>query len=276
MCNIKYFLIVLFIFTAQFFNKSYAKPIIVAVVDTGFDFNSNWSDKQRDSEGRVVTKPKLCASGHKDFTNTGIEDTSGHGTHVAGIIGKFAENSNYCLVIIKVYDKKIKKNQMDITNKGISYAIDIQVDIINYSMGGEGFDLGEYLTFKKALSKGIIVVAAAGNDKMKLNHYILKVGVSKAARSVNLYFIHHKTSQVTTKKPSVYYPAAYDPRIISVANITNLGNLNPKSNYGDIVLHKEIGTHVYSILPNNSYGYMTGTSMSAPTKTGKIIKLWNK
>ena len=52
--------------------------------------------------------------------------------------------------------------------------------------------------------------------------------------------------------------------------------LHPSSNYGDAFLHFENGYRVLSILPNNRYGYMTGTSQSTAIRTGKIVKEWIK
>ena len=49
-------------------------PLRVAVIDTGLDL----SDKRFSS--------RLCKEGHEDFTHTTIEDKSGHGTHVVGLI----------------------------------------------------------------------------------------------------------------------------------------------------------------------------------------------
>ncbi|MHA1675943.1 MAG: S8 family peptidase [Candidatus Njordarchaeales archaeon] len=252
----------------------------VAVVDTGFDFKSKWDRKIKDVDGLKIVKPRLCEKGHKDFTNTSLKDTHGHGTHIAGTIAKYAKDADYCLIIIKTYDSGSNINNSFTVVKAIKYAITLNVDIINYSGGGVNPMFVEREAVKEALDKGIIIVAAAGNEKTKIDFNILKM--KKVLRIINdrpvlineIFYINRKTSKVTTENQKGYYPATYDPRIIAVSNIARDGTLNKVSNHGDAVVHKEIGTKVLSILPNNLYGHMHGTSQAAAIKTGKIIKNW--
>lgn len=62
------------------------------------------------------------------------------------------------------------------------------------------------------------------------------------------------------------YPASYDlDNIISAANLNYDGSLHYTSNYGsDFVDLAAPGSYILSTTPNNSYSYMTGTSMAAP------------
>lgn len=249
---------ILFLLTAIGVSIAFAKsnpqkaPIRVAVIDTGFDFKSDWKNYigYLDSDGYALQMPKLCKTGHEDFTNTGLQDTNGHGTHVAGIIAKFAENSNYCLIILKNYAPV--NNNSDIlerTFKAIKKAIALKVDIINYSGGGEGKSERECNAIKQALDAGIKVIVAAGNEYHNIN-----------------------------KVP--YYPAMCDNRVIAVKNVDSTGNVVPSSNFTDTKkgsreLESEKGFNVLSLLPKNQIGLMTGTSQSAPTRTGKVIKKWN-
>lgn len=223
--------------------------VTVAVIDTGFDFNSTWQDAQSksDSDGYRLRKPKTCKQGHTDFTGTGIKDNHGHGTHVAGVIAKFAEDANYCLVILKYFDKeKSKKDTMEPSIKALQKAIDLRVSIINYSGGGTHKDTTECNLIKRALDIGIIVVAAAGNESSNINRH-------------------------------PYYPAMCDDRVIIVSNTDDVGNIAAKTNFtdkrkGSRELAEEKGVDVLSLLPNNGQGVMTGTSQATPTYTGKLIK----
>jgi subtilisin family serine protease len=66
------------------------------------------------------------------------------------------------------------------------------------------------------------------------------------------------------------YPTCYDlDNVISVANLMFDGNLNSSSNYGvksvDIAAP---GTYIVSTIAEHGYGFMSGTSMSAPMVTG--------
>jgi subtilisin family serine protease len=218
------------------------KPTIVAVIDTGFDFDSTWKDSP-------ISKPRLCKYGHSDFTGMGLKDAHGHGTHIAGLIGKYAGKSNYCLVIMKYYhlEQKEKIDHMQGSLLAFQKAINIKVDIINFSGGGVEKSEWECKLMKQALNMGIVVVTAAGNERSDIN-----------------------------EKP--YYPAMCDNRIIAVANVDRWGYYQPSSNYTNAVLlnarelAKEEGSGVLSLLPNDRTNYMTGTSQAAAIKTGKIVK----
>src|SRR5690606_17888997 len=93
--NVRLLLLSLLLFAT---NVTVAKPIIIAVIDTGI------SDKLKDGKF-------LCKMGHKDFTGTGLNDVHGHGTHVSGLIHQHAaktadwnKSANYCQVILKYWD----------------------------------------------------------------------------------------------------------------------------------------------------------------------------
>ena len=230
-------------------NISYAKTIRVAVIDTGFDFKSNWgkfSNKTIDTQtGLMLRRPKLCKSGHKDFTYTSIQDIHGHGTHVSGIIAKHAENVDYCLVIIKFFtdDANDEMNSLRLVSS-IKHAVDLGVDIINISGGGPNPTENEYKVIKKALDKNITIIAAAGNEALYID----------------------KNSNVK------FYPACYDKKIISVQATDTSGILIQSSNHGPIFNGIEIGRNVLSLWPNNSVNRMTGTSQATAVRTGKEIK----
>lgn len=272
-------------------NQYNEDTIKVAVIDTGFDFQSNWkkyNHMQQDGDGNLLVKPKLCNHGHKDFTGTGLEDNHGHGTHVAGIIGKYARGANYCLVIIKYHDKNAKvsgETNLKNTVKALNYARKLGVDIINYSGGGKSFDIMEYLSVRKILNRGILLIAAAGNDSLTVDHHVLKVDIKfkyvgkneTVVHKFKPYFINKKTSEISTDLPeSMYYPAAYDPRIIAVESVDRDGKYAKSSNKGAAFAFKELGVNVISLLPDNSIGRMTGTSQATPTRTGKIIKMMDR
>lgn len=227
-------------------------PIIVAMIDTGFDFKSSWEEhlSKVDTDGYRIRQPKACKQGHKDFTGDGLEDKNGHGTHVAGIIAKFAEDADYCLVILKYVAGK-QENNMKTSIAAIQRAIDLKVHIINYSGGGVVKNEIECVLIKQAIDMGIAVVAAAGNE----------------GKDVNV-------------RP--FYPAMCDNRVIAVRNTDDIGNIAGQSNFtnkkkNSRELVEEKGVNVLSTLPNNEIGVMTGTSQSVPTYVGKLInKIKNK
>ena len=219
--------------------NAYAKKIIVAVIDTGFAYTAE-----------SLAEDHLCKYGHKDFTadqrfakylDTKDKvplDTNRHGTMMVGIINKFAEKANYCIVVIKFFSDKSQGIENNFSSRlAIQYAINLKVDVINYSGGSTEPDSWESVSIKKFLDKKGIFVAAAGNEGKIL-------GMEEN-----------------------YYPAMYDPRIHAVGNLDKNGKRAISSNWGDLVTDWEIGTEV------KAFGMTgTGTSQACATKTGKIVK----
>lgn len=85
------------------FFSANAKTVKVAVVDTGFDINSTW-----DKSSLKIKKPIICGTYNTMDESTDVTDSHGHGTHIAGIISKYAQESDYCLIVLKYYDPKVK------------------------------------------------------------------------------------------------------------------------------------------------------------------------
>jgi len=211
-------------------------PIKIALIDTGFDM------KYRD-------QVKLCDSSlHRDFTNTGLHDTNGHGTHIAGLIAKYAK-VDYCLIILKYYVKNIRTLPKSIL--AIDWAKLKGADIINYSGGGvEPSEIEKYSVIS-ALDAGIVFIAAAGNGE--------RIGGKNKG-----YKLTNKT----------YYPAMYDSRIVVVANVKPSGKRYPGSNYGGPTDLSVIGIDIESILldENGELVKMTGTSQSTAIVTGRLVQ----
>lgn len=211
-----------------------AKQVKVAVVDTGLDLHD------------ARFKGRLCKEGHQDFTGEGIQDEDDHGTHIAGIIVDNAGNSDYCLVILKFYSKKTNgHSNFDRSSEAFKRAIELGVDLVNFSGGGVGQYDAERSVIESAVNTRFVV--AAGNLGKRLNDEIF------------------------------YYPASYGlPNMDIVGNMTENGERNKSSNYGPAVKYWEIGTAIYSTLPGGKYGLMTGTSQAAAVRTGKLIKKLNR
>ena len=167
-----------------------------------------------------------------------------HGTHVAGIIC-----ANGLLKGVIPNAKFIDYRVLDINGfgtydniiKAINDAILDECRIINMSLGGDIDYQPFHDVIIKAIEHNIIVVVASGND---------------GPNTIN-------------------YPAAY-PETLSCGAInfdSITGNINLPafpwfSSTNDQVDICADGYNVLSTLPNNTYGYLSGTSMAAPNITG--------
>lgn len=210
----------------------------IAVIDSGF--GAGW-------EGENTAH--ICKYGHKNFVDENNSDQfktvvpvpideHGHGTHIGGIIDKYARqtNNSFCLVILKYYSPNANGyDNLSNTIKAIDYARKIKVDFINYSGGGVDSSDDEKRAVKEYLDGGGIFVAAAGNEYSNL---------------ANLH----------------YYPAEDDNRVIVVGNGFGPADHAKSSNWGDRVNEWEDGFSVKMYAH-----YMTGTSQSAAIATGKMV-----
>jgi subtilisin family serine protease len=249
--------------------------ITIAIIDTGVDINhkdlkkfiwTNLGETGLDKNGRDKATNSIDDDGNGfaddvhgwNFVNNNndVYDDNGHGTHVAGIIKKEFQRHNGSsslipaarFMILKYYNEKATNIENVInTARAIEYATLMQANIINYSGGGGSEYTKEFEAIKKAGKKNILFVAAAGNNNENTDN--LK-----------------------------YYPANYPlNNIISVAATDNEGELVSFSNYGknsiDIAAPGQL---IYSTLPKNSYGVMSGTSQATAFVTGIAASLMAK
>ena len=203
-------------------NTARGAGVRIAVVDTGADV------RHPDLGGKIVLQRDFK---HNDET---VEDSAGHGTHVAGTaagatgnkIGVAGGCPNCKLVIAKVfspdggYDFAIAR--------GITWSADAGAKVINCSFEGPGNSEALEDAVGHATGKGAVVVAAAGNGD--------------------------------TGVPS--YPAAY-PNVIAVAATNAYDRRASYSNHGSWVDVAAPGVDVLSTVPGG-YERRGGTSMAAP------------
>lgn len=232
-----------------------SKNVIVAVIDTGIDANhpdlkpNLWKapgTANRASSGSVYGWDFVTKSANPI-------DSHGHGTHIAGIIGAIANDhsgtagvSQMVQIMPVRYYSETAPGSVNLANtiKALHYAIDNGARIINYSGGGPEYSEEEFQAMKRAEQKGILIVAAAGND-------------------------HHDTDIEEYK----YYPAAYEfkglKNIITVASIDSENKLLPSSNWGMKAVDVAApGEGILSTIPGGRYGKMTGTSQATAFVSG--------
>ena len=227
-----------------------AQSVVVAVLDTGIDYF------HPDLAANVWVNPKETPGNGADDDNNGYVDDvhgydfvsddgdplddHGHGSHVSGTIGAVGNNrigiAGVCwqvsLMAVKVFDET-GNGDIDTAIKGIQYAVANGARIINASWGSNDKSRALQDAIDEARQAGVVFVAAAGNDN----------------------------------SDTLFYPAAYD-HVIAVAATDSQDRRARFSNFGSFVDVAAPGENIYSTLPNNSYGFYSGTSMAAPHVTG--------
>ncbi|PLR75939.1 hypothetical protein CU633_18300 [Bacillus sp. V3-13] len=203
----------------------------VAVIDTGIA--NNHSDLNITGGTSVV-----------DYTSS-YDDDNGHGTHVAGIIaakdndtGIIGVSPNANLYAIKALDAE-GNGYISSIIAGIDWAISNNMDLINISAGSPYESPALEDAVNLAYQKGILVVAAAGNDG---------------------------------NNSSVNYPAQYSS-VIAVSALDELNNLADFSSTGPKVEVSAPGVEILSTCLLNAYCKQSGTSMAAPFVTGFLALL---
>ncbi|MCK5074371.1 MAG: S8 family serine peptidase [Bacteriovoracaceae bacterium] len=221
--------------------KEEKKEIVVAVIDTGIDPNHNFLAKNIFLHNGKISQNRFGLDFSKNSKNKFRPiDTHGHGTHVSGIIKSVYPDVK--LLVLKYFNPEASgKDNLNSTIEALRYAVNAGVDIINYSGGGPEPALEELRILKIAEKKGILIVAASGNEESNIDI-----------------------------KSNAYYPASYGlSNIVTVSAYDENLNILAASNYGkhsvDIFAP---GYRIKSSLPNNRSGYRTGTSQATAFVSG--------
>lgn len=205
-------------------NNNFNDLITVAVIDTGIDTDHPYF------KGRL-TGGRNCFNG-----SSYPEDDTGHGTHVSGVVVNCTNNLNVKVMPIKSLNAE--GGTLNSIVSGINYAVSQRVQVINLSLESPYGRHSKYLeeAIENAVSKGIIVVVAAGNGE-KITH-----------------------TPVDTANVS---PANMDNAIV-VGALDETGTKGSFSNYGDSVDIIAPGVDVPSTYLGAKYALMSGTSQAAP------------
>jgi serine protease len=201
--------------------------VTVAVIDTGVDAS------HPDLAGQVL--PGIDYVSDTSGTST---DPNGHGTHVAGTIAALTGNgvgvSGFApdakILPIRVLGANGSGSMSDAA-QGIIYAADHGANVINMSLGSTSKVTAVTNAIAYARSKGVTVVAAAGNER--------------------------------SSGSPISYPAA-DAGVIAVAATDSSDTVASYSNQGSYVDVAAPGSSIVSTVPNGKYAVYNGTSMASP------------
>jgi Subtilase family len=269
----------------QVWQTSTGSGIVVAVIDTGVDYNhpdlwkNIWVNPRRASDRNhdgVIDLDDVDSNANKkldshefvknligyNFVNKNSDPQdkkNGHGTHMAGIIAATRNNSlgvvgvapDAKIMVIKALNDNGKGRFSDIA-KAIIYASDMNADIINSSWGCNCV-LPNMVkkAYRYAYRKGTVIVTAGGNNSSGRN---------------------------------TYSPANL-PETIAVASVDHAGQLSSFSNYGKNIDIAAPGENILSTLAqgaliyknpetrmgidsNYDYYYYAGSSLSTAYISG--------
>jgi subtilisin family serine protease len=234
--------------------------VVIGIVDTGVDWPHpdlaanifrNWLEtpgvaNDADHNGYIDDYHGWDFGG-LDGTpdNNPMEDRPDHGTHVAGIASAVTNNGVGVASIgykCKILPVKTSQDNVrdDLGNalisfgfEGIVYAADMHSRVINCSWGGAGYSLLGQDAIDYALSKGAVVVCAAGNDNSS----------------------------------ETFYPANYNG-VLSAASVESNDTKSSYSNYGHGIGVCAPGTGIISTWQPDTYAIASGTSMASPLTAG--------
>lgn len=242
--------------------------VVVAIVDTGMkldheDLSGNlWFNEgevpgdgiDNDGNGFIddVNGWDFVTASSDDVAegeDAGPEDNdpsdlvSGHGTAMAGLIGAQGNNGvgisgvawQVSLMPLRAgYATSPTQAELHITDiaRAITYAVDNGADIINMSFGSQDFSNLEAEAVAYAAEKGVLMVAAAGND-------------------------------VTDRR---FYPASLEPILAVAATAAD----RTKPFYSDYGLWVDLAAPGDNLLSTSLYGYdlISGTSASSAVVSG--------
>lgn len=215
------------------------RDITIALVDTGVDLD------HPDLKDNLVAGKNLVSPGKPP------EDDNGHGTSVAGVLAAVGNNEKGIsgvlwrakIMPIKALDSEGYGDEERL-GEAILYAVKNGARIVVLSVG-----LYHYSPFLKdialyAESKGVLLVAASGNDGLALG-----------------------------SKAEVKYPAAY-PTVLAVSGATPDGKPEPRSNPGSEI-DVAAPWNVYTTELGGGYKREEGTSMAAPQAAAAAALVWS-
>ena len=221
--------------------------VIIAVIDTGADLDH----------------PDLLANflprGAEDWDFADAadpvpEDQNGHGTHVSGTIaatdnamGVLGVAPGCRLMPLRIdLQTGMNQNRADAINyvAAQSVANPARSYVINCSWRMNGDHAGVRTAIQTAVASNVVVVFAAGND--------------------------NTNTDITPQFPGVY------PEVIAVAALDQSDHRASFSNFGSNVDVAAPGVNIWSTLPNDTFGFLDGTSMASPHAAGVAALIWSR
>ena len=261
----------------QAWSASTGAGTVVAVVDSGVDLN------HPDLQGQLVPgittvgcgpQRQTCGNGSWVGMDGEAQEADTHGTHVSGIVAAATGNGTGIAgvapdaKIMPIKSLEDGSGSFEEIAAGIRYAANNGADVINLSLGAipgaqaltiTGLDSAVTDAIAHATSRGVLVVAAAGNESFPVCD---TPSFEPGALCV--------TSTDRNELPSWFSNGAIKPDLMAVAAPGGAGLLNCSD---DIVSTVPTGTGS-ARCGHANYDYYAGTSMATPQVAGVAALLY--
>lgn len=253
--------------------KKASEKLVELARDAANDRPIHWELVEPLIEIKPTTKPK-----------------SGHGTHVAGIIGgcapegrkkaenvfadgmcpdinfydfrvlaKTLEDTEFAIIAALQYLRYINDRNTYLTIHGANLSLSIPHDVRNFACGRTPI----CNECERLVESGVVVVAAAGN--FGYQSFETKDGSYEGYTAFSITDPGNADGVITVGATHRYKPHTYGVSFFSSRGPTGDGRLKP-----DLVAP---GERIESCLPDNEWGELDGTSMAAPHVSGAAAML---
>lgn len=252
-------------------------PITIAVIDTGLDWNhldidwnNIWKNPHPGAKGARYVDDQIGW----DFMNGTNKpwDHDGHGTFVTGLIaatwnngaGIAGVNPSAKIMVLKALND-FGNTRASYVSEAIVYAADHGAKLINVSVGGKGTPKMAIAAVRYAVSKGCLIIVAAGNEGVELKDY----GLAGLDGVITVGGSGHDDQRVTFSN--------WGRAVDLVAPAIDI--LSLRARYTDTL--KDIpGTNYTAgaayVGADKRYYVAGGTSFAAPIVTGIASLVWAK
>jgi subtilisin family serine protease len=236
---------------AQAHSLSRGRGVIVAVIDTGVDYDHpQLVDHILKDDNKIVgfdfvdddKDPMDEGNGLDDDNDSQIDEGAGHGTHVAGIIAALAPEAK--IMPLRALNSE-GVGTVDSVVKALNFVQEFVDDnsghqdgpyipmVVNLSLGLPEQSFTLLAALRGVLNEGIPIIASAGNNNSSAKHY----------------------------------PAAGDIGPLDVIAVSATDRNDKKasfSNFGQWINVSAPGVGIYSTFMNSRFATWDGTSMAAP------------
>jgi len=255
-------------------------PVIVAVIDSGLD----WNHQDFDKDNLWINPGEIPRNGKDDDHNGFVDDIigwnfiannnkpwddDGHGTFVTGIIaakqgnkvGIAGINKGAKIMVLKVLNV-FGHSRASLVAEAIFYAARQGAKVINVSIGGQGVTRTQQEAINYAHNMGALVIMAAGNEATDtskyssgLNHVLTVAAVDKKNKRLGFSNYGQQVDIAAPGKDIISLRARRTDLMASVAG--------EKYKIGKNYLGKD-----------KRYFHASGTSFSAPIVAGSASLIW--